>query len=330
MGNLNARSLKGRHFISLRDFTGQEIDLMLRYALDLKVRYACGERPELLKGKTLGMVFARPSTRTRVSFETAMTQLGGHAQYLAVEGLQLSKGPEVEPVKDFARVMSRYVDGMAARIEAEELLELAQYSTVPVVSASHLIAHPCQAMADLLTIMERRKLEGTKMVFAWGCSPTSGNKTPSLIYDELFAGARLGMHIVLACPDGYEPAAEIEEARKVVEELQTGATIEVSHDLKEAVSEADVIHSKGWVLPEWRLNNIKAPHQASPEKYKDWIVDQNLVDAAKNTAIVMHALPAVRGAEITDDVIEGPQSVVFDEAENRLHAQKAILALLMA
>jgi ornithine carbamoyltransferase len=323
--------LKGRHVISLADFTRDELYLILDTAAELKLKLKYGEPHKYLEGKTLGMIFERPSTRTRVSFEVGMTQLGGHAQFLASESLQLKRG---EPIKDTARVMSRYVDGIMYRGTFGSLLELAKYSSVPVISAAATGSgtnHPCQTLADFQTMREKKlRFNGLRIALCWvsGDPSIDYKKPPTLVYDYIFACSKLGMELVLACPEGYDPFSTtvMEQAKKEAD--SKGAPIRVVRDLLEAVEGADVIHCKNWV-PVNFPDDQKPAHFLYPEKYKRWIIDSDIVNKAKKDVIVMNALPAYRGFELTDEVIEGPHSVVFDEAENRLHAQKAVMALTM-
>ncbi len=323
--------LKGRHLISLADFTQEELYLILDTASELKMKLKYGEPHKYLQEKTLGMIFERPSTRTRVSFEVGMTQLGGHAQFLPSESMQLKRG---EPVKDTARVLSRYVDGIMYRGDFKPLLELAAYATVPVISAAAKGSgtnHPCQTLADFQTIREKKlRFEGVKVALCWVSADPSVDykKPPTLVYDYLFACSKLGMELILACPEGYDPfpSEVMERAKK--EAAERGAGIKMVRDLHEAVAGADVIHCKNWV-PINFPDEQKPAHFLYPEKYKKWIIDDAVVKRAKKDVIVMNALPAYRGFELTDEVMEGPHSVVFDEAENRLHAQKAVMALTM-
>lgn len=323
--------LKGRHVISLADFTRDELYLVLDTAAELKLKLKYGEPHKYLEGKTLGMIFERPSTRTRVSFEVGMTQLGGHAQFLASESLQLKRG---EPVKDTARVLSRYVDGIMYRGTFDALMELANYSSVPVISAAATGSgtnHPCQTLADFQTIREKKlRFDGLKVALCWVSMDPSIDykKPPTLVYDYLFACSHLGMELVLACPEGYEPfpVEVMERAKKNAD--ANGAPLKFVRNLDEAVAGADVIHCKNWV-PINFPDKEKPPHFLYPEKYRKWIIDSEVVSRAKSDAIVMNALPAYRGFELTGEVMEGPHSVVFDEAENRLHAQKAVMALTM-
>lgn len=322
------KDLRGRDFLTLADFTGEEILTFLDNAAQLKMKLYRHEPHELLKGKTLAMIFAAHSTRTRVSFETAMTQLGGHAQYLWVPTIQASRG---ETIKDTAQVLSRYVDGIMVRHyewRHEGLLELAKSATVPIINGSSWRAHPCQALADLLTIREKKGgLRGVKLAICWARC-TSRNKPPTYIFDTLFAGARLGMNIVLAYPDGYDPYEE-DIMQKAKEEAELfGGSVDIVIDRYDAATGTDVINTKGWI-PVTRQPEESFPHNETPEKYKEWIVDADLVRSARKDVIIMHAMPAYRGEELTDEVMDGPHSVLIDEAENRLHAQKGVLSLVM-
>lgn len=320
--------LKGRDFLSLRDFSSDEFYHILNTSIELKSKLRRGETHELLHGKTLGLVFSEHSTRTRSSFETAMTQLGGHAQFLWTESLQMS-GPGKEPLRDTSRVLSRYLDAIAIRpnhYRDEDVYEMAKYASVPVINAASLTAHPCQATADLLTMLEKkRKLEGIKLAFCWtfGLWP----KPPTTVYDLMSMGSKLGMDLVYGCPEGYEPKEDVETAKKVAKE--TKGSLEIVRSLEEAASGADVIYLKSWVLPGLKDPKKEAAHLREPDKYRNWIVNNDLLDAAKRDVIVMNAMPAIRGEELTEEVFEGPHSVLFDEAENRLHAQKGILSLLL-
>ncbi len=325
------RMLKGRHVISLADFSRDELYLILDTAADLKLKLKYGQPHKYLEGKTLGMLFERPSTRTRISFEVGMTHLGGHAQFLDTEKLQLVRG---EPIRDTARVMSRYVDGIMYRGGFDELIELAKYSSVPVISAAATGSgtnHPCQTLADFQTIREKRlTFQGLKVALCWTTMDPAVDykKPPTLCYDYMFACSKLGMELNLVCPEAYDPfASEImERAKRQAEE--NGAPITVSRDLRQAVAGADVIHCKNWV-PVNFPDKEKPAHVSHPDKFRTWVIDGEVVSRAKKDVIVMNALPAYRGHELTDDVMEGPHSVIFDEAENRLHAQKAVMVLTM-
>lgn len=306
--------LKGRHLLSPQDLSPSELEALLDKAAELKQKLKRGEPHEYLRGKTLGMIFAKPSTRTRVSFETAMTQLGGHAIYLGWNELQLGRG---ETVADTARTLSRYVDAVVARLfEHEQLLELASNSAVPVINGLTDLLHPCQTLADLLTIREHRgKLRGIKL--AW---VGDGNN----VCNSLLLGCTLvGMDISAACPRGYEPNAKIiEQARRNA--VLSGSELELTRDPRKAVSGADVVYTDVWVSmgqERERKRRLRA--------FKRYQVNERLMKLAKGDAIFMHCLPAHRGEEVTDEVIDGPRSVVFDQAENRLHTEKAVLCAVM-
>jgi ornithine carbamoyltransferase len=306
--------LKGRHLLSPQDLSPEEIEAVLNKADELKQKLRKGEPHELLHGKTLGMIFAKPSTRTRVSFETAMTQLGGHAIYMGMGDLQLGRG---ETIADTARTLSRYVDAVMARLfKHEDIVELARNSSVPVINGLTDLLHPCQTLADLQTIREKKgRLKGLKL--AW---IGDGNN----VCNSLLLGCTLvGMNISAACPKGYEPNAEIvEQARKNAE--QSGVKLEILNDPKKAVIEADVVYTDVFVSM-----GQEAEREQRMRDFKGYQVNAELLKYAKNDVIFMHCLPAHRGEEVSAEVIDGPHSVVFDQAENRLHAQKAVLCMVM-
>ena len=295
--------------------TTAEVYKILDLATDLKAKQKAGIEHHLLKGKTLGMIFEKSSTRTRVSFEVGMYQLGGHALFLSSNDLQIGRG---EPIKDTARVLSRYVDGIMIRTFSHDgIIELAQYADIPIINGLTDLLHPCQALTDLLTIREHKgELKGLKLAYVGD----GNNMANSLMY----AAAKVGMDIAIATPKGYEPDATVILNAKADAAL-TGATITITDDIKLAVANADVVYTDVWASM-----GQEAEQKARIAIFKDYQVNQTLMDLAKTDAIVMHCLPAHRGEEITEDVLEGNQSVVFDEAENRLHVQKAIMALLMA
>ncbi len=303
-----------KHLLSMQDLSSKEIEAILDKAAELKQKLRKGEPHELLNGKTLGMIFAKPSTRTRVSFETAMTQLGGHAIYLGMSDLQLGRG---ETIADTARTLSRYVNAIMARLfKHEDIVELARHSSVPVINGLTDIHHPCQTLGDLLTIREHKgKLRGLKL--AW---VGDGNN----VCNSLLLGCTLvGMNITAACPRGYEPPADVvEQARKNAP--KTGAKVEIVNDPAKAVAGADVIYTDVWVSM-----GQDAEREQRMNAFKGYQVNSQLVGKAKPDVIVLHCLPAHRGLEITDEVIDGPHSAVWDQAENRMHAQKGILVLLM-
>ena len=299
-----------KHLISIADLTPKELEEILNLAEKLKEERYKGRVTDYLKNKSLAMIFELPSTRTRISFEVAMTDLGGHALYLNWNDLQLGRG---EPIKDTARVLSRYVHAVMMRVRKHEtIVEFAKYSTVPVINGLSNLEHPCQVIADLLTIKEfKGDLKHVKL--AW--IGDGNNVCNSLI----LASALTGMKMVVCTPKGYEPDKNIVEKA-----LEMGANLEFESDPEKAVEDADVIYTDVWVSmgqEKERRKRLKA--------FADYQVTQKLVDSAKANVVVMHCLPAHRGEEITEEVLEGEHSIVFDQAENRLHAQKAILLKLI-
>jgi ornithine carbamoyltransferase len=304
-----------KDLISLGDLSPDDLWRILNKAVELKAELKKGGNKPILAGKTLGMVFQKPSLRTRVSFEVGMLQLGGHALYLSPNEIQLGSR---ESVPDAARVLSRYVDGIMARVFGHnDVQTLARFASVPVINGLSDYSHPCQGLADLLTVYEKRsKLHGVKLVYVG-----DGN---NVCHSLLFGGALAGMHVVAATPAGYEPQqAVVDKARALA--TKTGAAITIEHDPRIAVREADVIYTDVWAS---MGQEAEAAERATV--FASYQVNSALVAAARPDVLVMHCLPAHRGQEISDDAIEGPNSVVFDQAENRLHAQKAALALLLA
>lgn len=303
-----------KHLLSMQDLSPNEIEAILDDAAGLKEKLRRGEPHELLQGKTLGMIFEKPSLRTRVTFETGMTQLGGHAIYLAPADIQLGKR---ESVPDAARNLSRWVDAVMARLFKHDIIvELARHSSVPVINGLTDLHHPCQTLGDLLTIREHKgKLRGLKL--AW---VGDGNN----VCNSLLLGCTLvGMNISAVCPHGYEPdASVVKQAKKNAE--KSGAKLELLTNPKKAVAGADVIYTDVWVS----MGQEKEAKRRM-RAFKGYQVNAQLLKLAKPNAIVMHCLPAHRGQEITDEVIDGPRSVVLDQAENRMHAQKALLVSLL-
>ena len=303
-----------RDFLTLDDVTRPEIEGLLASAARLKDYLKRGVPHRFLEGRTLGMIFKKPSSRTRVSFEIGMFQLGGLALFLNNQDLGMGVR---ESVADIGRLFSRYLDGIMVRTFAhEEVEELARYATIPVINGLTDAHHPCQILADLLTIQEKfGRCEGVKLTWVG-----DGNNVAN---SWLQGASRMGMHLSLACPKGYWPPAEL--VRKTQEEAAAnGGSVELHEDPFQAVKGADVIYTDVWVSMgqeaerRWRL-----------EVFQPYQVNQTLLDAAKPTTLVMHCLPAHRGEEITAEVIDGPQSIVFDHAENRLHTQKAVLHFLL-
>ena len=307
---------KGMDLLSIHELRADDVEEILTLAADLKAKQKAGIPHKLLAGKTLGMIFEKSSTRTRVSFEVGMYQLGGQALFLSSRDLQLGRG---EPIKDTARVLSRYLDGIMIRTYGHERIEeLARYADIPVINALSDLLHPCQALTDLLTIREYKgkNLAGLKMAYVGD----GNNMTHSLMY----AAAKVGMNFAAATPEGYEPNAEV-VANAKADAAETGATVTITHNPMEAVADADII-----VTDTWASMGQEAEHDARTAVFRPYQVNWELVAESGNARyIVMHCLPAYRGEEITEDVFEEFADVIFDEAENRLHVQKAIMALVM-
>ena len=308
-------SLRHKDLIAMNDLSVGEVATIFDVAKKLKQKQKKGEPHQYLKGKTLVMIFSKASTRTRVSFETGFFQLGGHPIYLNDSSSQVGRG---EPVRDTARVLSRFADGIMIRTFSHDAVkELAEYASIPVINGLTDLEHPCQALTDLFTIMEHKEvLKGRKLVYVGD----GNNMTNSL----MVACAKVGMNMVCACPEGYQPDPVI--FREACEEAQkTGCTIEIEEDLFKAAKGADVLYTDVWASM-----GQEGEQSIRKEALGDYQINAELLKVARPDAIVLHCLPAHRGEEITDDVIEGPHSVVFDQAENRLHVQKAIMALLMS
>src|SRR5688572_13858950 len=291
-----------------------EIEALLTLASLLKAKQQAGTSHRLLQGKTLGLLFQKPSTRTRVSFEAGMHQLGGHALVLPMADIQLSRG---ESVADTARVLSRYLDGIVIRTyDHAAVEEWAREATMPVINGLTDLRHPCQALSDLLTIKEKKgRLKGIKIAYVG-----DGNNVANSLIE---AAAKMGMTITLGCPSGYQPDQHVVDVARV-EAVKTGATIDVGQDPYVAVKEADVVYADVWISMGREREQARRLKVLSPYQ-----VNSRLVAKAKPDAIVMHCLPAHRGEEITAEVLDGPQSVIIDQAENRLHMQKAILTKLL-
>lgn len=304
-----------KHLLSIHDLTVEETKQILTVAQDLKAKQKKGIPHPILKNKTLGMIFSKSSTRTRVSFEVGMYQLGGHALFLSSNDIQLGRG---ETIYDTANVLSRYLDGIMIRTFAQSDVEdLAKYGSIPIINGLTDLLHPCQALTDMLTITEHKgNLEGLKLAYLG-----DGN---NMAHSLLYAGAKLGLTVAVATPEGFECSEEI-VANAIEDAKQTGAVIDVSHDPIRAITGADAVYTDTWIS--MGQSGSKESRLATFHPYQ---VNEKMMKYAKDDAIFLHCLPAYRGYEVTEDVIDGPQSVVFDEAENRLHTQKAIMALLMA
>jgi ornithine carbamoyltransferase len=291
-----------------------QIDDLLRLAASLKTKQQRAILHRLLSGKTLGLLFQKPSTRTRVSFEAGMNQLGGHALVLPMGDIQLSRG---ETVSDTARVLSRYLDGIVIRTYNHAVVEeWAAEAGMPVINGLTDHSHPCQALSDLMTIREKKgRLKGLTLAYVG-----DGNNVANSLIE---AGAKMGMRVVVGCPAGYQPDQHVID-RARIEAERTGGAIEIVENPQVAVKEADVLYTDVWIS--MGREREQARRLKTLASYQ---LNQRLLQRAKPDAIVMHCLPAHRGEEITADVLDGPQSVVIDQAENRLHMQKAILVQLL-
>ena len=303
-----------RDLLSMLDVEDDLVGL-LELAQTIKRRHLAREAFEPLKDRSLAMIFEKASTRTRVSFEVGMTQLGGHALYLNPQDTQLGRG---ETIADTARVLSRYVDGILYRaFRHADMLELARWAPVPVINGLDDVEHPCQVVSDLLTIQEKRgKLEGLRLAYLG-----DGN---NVAHSLLLGGALSGMTVAVATPKGYEPDRQIVAKAKEAASRH-GGKIEILHDPKVAAEAADVLYTDVWVSM-----GMEKEKELRMKAFAAYQLNAELVGLAKEECLVLHCLPAHRGLEITDEVIDGPRSAVFEQAENRLHAQKAILARLLA
>lgn len=306
---------KGDDFISIHDLSTEEVHQLLDLAADLKQKQKAGIPHPYLQGKTLGMIFEKASTRTRVSFETGIYQLGGQGLFLSGHDLQICRG---EPIKDTARVLSRYVDGIMIRTFAHDtVLELAEYADVPIINTLTDLLHPCQAMADMMTAIEYKGLDlkGKKLTFIG-----DGN---NMAHSLMFACAKLGLHFAFAGPKGYEPNPQI-IAQAEADAKLSGGTIEILNDLMTAAKNADIFYTDVYASMVQ-----EGEYEERLQIFKGFQVNSQLLSVANADPIVMHCLPAHREEEITDEVFEAQANVIFDEAENRLHMQKAIMATIL-
>jgi len=308
-----AVNLKDRNFVSVADFNTEEIWQTLETAVQLKLARYRGENPPLLAGRTLGMIFQKPSLRTRVSFEAGMTRLGGHAIYLAPADIKLGAR---ETTEDIAIVLSRYVDIIMARTFGHDIVvDLAKHATCPVINGLSDFEHPCQIMADLLTIYEKkRRLEGLRFVYIG-----DGN---NVAHSLMLGGALTGMHTAVCCAEGFEPDQALTARAKDLG-AATGAEITVTNDLKAAAAGADVLYTDVWA-------SMGQESEAEKRKqlFEPYQLNAGVMKLAKPDAIVLHCLPAHYGEEIDYETSRLPNSAIFDQAENRLHAQNAIMVLL--
>ncbi|KGR78763.1 ornithine carbamoyltransferase [Ureibacillus manganicus] len=308
-------SLKGKDLLTLLDYTSEEVQDLIKLATQLKAMTKAGKCPTLLEGKTLGMIFEKHSTRTRISFEVGMNQLGGKAMFMHSRDLQIGRG---EPISDTGKVLSGYLDGIMIRANSHVMVkELAEHATIPVINGLTDIFHPCQALADLETIAENKgALKGLKI----GYVGDGNNVAHSLI----IAAAHVGMDIVVATPPGYECNPEI--IAKAIEIAKVnGSIVAVTNDPVEAAMNADVIYTDVWTSMGQEEESKKRLID-----FKDYQINDELVKYAKPNYMFLHCLPAHREEEVATSVIDGPNSFVFEQAENRLHAQKAVLVSLLA
>lgn len=298
-----------KHLLKLMDLSDKEIIEILNLADQLKYEKKNGIKHHLLKGKTLGLIFEKSSTRTRVSFEVGMYDLGGNALFLSSRDLQIGRG---EPVQDTARVLSRYLDGIMIRTYAQsEVEDLARYGSIPIINGLTDYCHPCQVLADLMTIREHKGvLAGKKMCYIGD----GNNMTNSIIVGCI----KMGMEVSVACPKGYEPDAEIMAWAK------ENGTFTCTENVFEAAKDADVLYTDVWASM-----GQEAEAEERKKIFKEYQINASVMAVAKSDAMVMHCLPAHRGEEITEDVLEAHADEIFDEAENRLHAQKAVLVKCM-
>jgi ornithine carbamoyltransferase len=303
-----------KDFLSLADIGPEETFALLNLAAQLKCEQTQGKGRRSLTGKTLAMIFQKPSLRTRVSFEMAMIQAGGHAIYISPDEIKLGQR---ESVPDVARVLSRYVDAIMARVFAhQDIIDLARSASVPVINGLSDFSHPCQGLADLLTIYEKLgRLKGIKLAYVG-----DGN---NVLHSLLFGGANTGMQVWAATPAGYEPSQAVMRWAQT-RAIETGADIRLFNDPQQAVAGADVIYTDTWTSM-----GQEAESALRRKVFPPYQVNVNLVSLANKNVGVMHCLPAHRGEEITDEVADGPHSWLFDQAENRLHAQKAVLVSLL-
>ncbi|MFL0582205.1 ornithine carbamoyltransferase [Solibacillus silvestris] len=308
-------SLQGKDLLTLLDYTSEEVKQLLELATQLKIITKAGKCPRLLEGKTLGMIFEKSSTRTRVSFEVGMQQLGGYGMYMNARDMQIGRG---EPISDTGRVLSGYLDGIMIRANSHKMVEeLADNASIPVINGLTDLDHPCQALADLETIAENKgELKGLKIAYVG-----DGNNVAHAL---IVAAAHVGMHVAVATPPGYECDTRIIEKAQVIAS-RNGSTIVVTNDPVAAVTNADAVYADVWTS--------MGQEEETQKRLKDFAkyqINDELVAHAKPDYMFLHCLPAHREEEVATSVIDGPNSYIFEQAENRLHAQKAVLVSLMA
>ena len=304
-----------KHLLTLHDWSAEYIKDTLDLADKLKYEQKNGIKHHILEGKTLGMIFTKSSTRTRVSFEVGMYQLGGQALFLSSNDIQLGRG---ETIYDTANVLSRFLDGIMIRtFKQEDVEDLAKYGTIPIINGLTDLVHPCQILADFQTIREKKggKLRGLKLAYIG-----DGN---NMAHSYLYGGAKMGMEVLIATPKEYM-CDETVVKNAIEDAKETGAKIVITNDPKEAIKNADVVCTDTWISM-----GQESEKEEKIKVFSDYQVNKELFSLADKEAIFMHCLPAYRGYEVTEDVIDGKQSVIFDEAENRLHAQKAVMARLL-
>lgn len=327
-------NLKGKSILGINELSKEEVEFILTVAHDLKRKLKMGEPHEYLRGKTLGGIFGTQSTRTSCSFETSMTALGGHMIWLGNERIWAGSAG-AENWHDTIKTITRYMHGIAHRpVTREQLEETREYATIPVINASCPVEHPTQAFADMMTMQENlgTNVKGAKVAFLWGF--TELNPPAGLTNSMLAMSPRMGFDLSIACPEGMDPdPAYIEAAEK--EAAAAGVKVEIVRSYEEAVKDADFVEAYSWVSPEIFAEGPATGYRGNPEfaKYKetlkDWIVDDKVMAMAPKHAKFMHPLPVDRDSEVASSVLDGPQSVIFDEAENRMHTIKALLALLL-
>ena len=303
-----------KHMLNLQDYTKEELFALISLALRLKAERKAGIPHPLLAGKTLGMIFAKSSTRTRVSFEVGMYQLGGHALFLNSNDIQLNRG---ETVSDTAKVLSRYLDGIMIRtFDHADVVALAQYGSIPVINGLTDLHHPCQVLADIMTVYEQKqRIKGLKMAFI--------GDGHNMAHSLLEICSIVGIDIAIACPNGYQPNGSIVQAC-ISNGKKSGAKVVVTANPAEAAADADVVYTDVWTSMGQEAETAKRMRD-----FHGYVVDGALFGKAKPDAMFLHCLPAHRGEEVMAEIIDGPNSFVLDEAENRLHAQKAVMAVLM-
>lgn len=307
-------NMKGKSLISIQDLSHEEVWQIFELSQILKLKRLTGEPHRVLEGKTLGMIFSKPSTRTRISFEVGIYELGGIGMYFGPNDLQLKKS---ESVADTARVLSRYLSGIMIRtFDHQDVIDLAKYGSIPVINGLTDLLHPCQVLTDLFTIYEKKKvLRGLKLAYIG-----DGN---NMAHSLLNGCSKVGMDISIASPSGYKPVEEIVNNAKSNAKYM-GSKVEIVDDPVQAVKGADIVYTDVWASM-----GQEAEAEDRKKKFKNYQVNTELVKNAKEDYLFMHCLPAHRGDEVTNEVADSPNSVIFDEAENRLHVQKAIMALVM-